>query len=100
MKTSVARLGTKLNISPVLLHNSLDRVQAEARAFPNSFGCEKRLKDVGLYLIGNSWTVVANLHYYATVVAVGSDAKLAFSVHRVNRVINNVGPDLVELAAK
>src|SRR5271163_4421846 len=100
LKTRVTGFGINLNISPVLLHNSLDGVQAEARAFPNSFGCEKRLKDVRLHLAGNSWAIVANLNYNATVVLVGSDAQLAFCVHCVNRVVNDVGPDLVELAAK
>ena len=84
----------------MLLHNSLDGVQAEARTFPDSFRREERLKDVGLHLVGNSRTVIANLNHSATVVAIGSDAKLALSVHRVNRVINDVGPDLVEFAAK
>ncbi len=72
----------------------------EAGAFPNSFGCEKRFKDVGLHVVGNSRTVIANLNHNAIVIAVGSDAKLALAVHRVNRVIDNVGPDLVELASK
>ena len=95
MKAGVTGLGTDLNISPMLLHNSLDSVQAEACAFPNSFGCEKRLKDVGLHLLRNSWTVIANLNDSATIVLVGSDAKLALPVHGVNRVIDDVGPDLV-----
>src|SRR6202789_1330372 len=100
LETCVAGLRTQLNISAVLLNNALDRVEAQARAFPNSFGREKRFEDVGLYLFRNSWTVVANLDYYATVIAIGSDAKFALAVHRVNRVIDNVGPDLVEFASK
>jgi hypothetical protein len=79
----------------VLLYNSLDSIQAEARAFPNSFGGEERLKDVGFHLTGYSWTVIANIDYHATVVAIGPDAKLAFSAHRINRVIDNVGPHLI-----
>ena len=69
-------------------------------AFAHSFGGEKRLEDVWLHFWRNSWTVVANLNHDAIVVAVGSDAKLAFSVHRVNCVIDKVGPDLVEFAAE
>src|ERR1700685_4814540 len=100
LETRVAGLRTQLNISAVLLNNSLDRVQAQARASPHSFGREKRFKDVGLYLFRNSWTVVADLDYYATVIAIGSGAQFALAVHRVNRIIDNVGPDLVEFAAK
>jgi hypothetical protein len=100
LEARVTGLGANLNVSPVLLHNSLDGVQTEACALPNSFGGEKGLKDVGLYLVRNPWAVIANLNHNATIVAVGSDAELAFSPHGVNRVIDNIGPDLVEFAAK
>ena len=100
METGVTGFRTELNISPMLFYNSLDSVEAETGTFANSFGCEKRLEDMGLYLVGNSWTVIANLNHSATVVAIGSDAKFPFSVHGVNGIINNVGPDLVELASK
>ena len=95
LKPRVAWFGTQLNISSVLLHDSLNGIQAEARALPNAFGGEKRLKDVGLRLLGNSRPVVTDLDHDATVLAVSSDAKLAGSVHGVNRVIDNVSPDLV-----
>src|SRR4051812_42771507 len=55
---------------------------------------------MGLHVSGNPWTVITNLNYDETVFSVGSHPKLAFSVHRINRVINDVGPDLIELAAK
>src|SRR5208283_1984156 len=91
LKTRVTGLGINLNISPVLLYNSLHSIEAQACAFPNSFGREKRLEDVRLHLFGNSRAVIANLNHHTIAVAVGSDSKLAFSVHRINRVINNVG---------
>jgi hypothetical protein len=100
LKTRVTGLGTNLNISPVFLHHSLGRIQAEARALPNSFGGEKRLKDVGLYLGGNPRAVISDLDHNTTILAIGSDSKLALSPHGVDRVVNNVGPDLIELAAK
>ena len=100
LKTRVAGFGSDLNISPMLFHDSLDSVEAEAGAFPHSLGGEKRLEDVRLHFLGNSGAVIADLNNNATVFAVGSDAKLAFSVHRVNGVIDKVGPDLVEFAAK
>ena len=42
------------------VYASLDSVQAKARAFPNALGGEKRLKDVGLHVVGNSRTIVRN----------------------------------------
>src|ERR1700735_5865784 len=84
----------------MLPDDALDGVQAEAGAFADAFGGEKGLKDVGLDFGGNSRAVVRELDHCATVVGEGSDAKLTGSAHRVNRVVNNVGPDLVELATK
>src|ERR1700733_8293085 len=100
LKAGVTGFGIDLDISAMFLHNSLDRVQTQAGAFPNCLGCEKRLKDVGLYFGGDSWTVVANLDYYATVLVVSADTEFAFSVHGVNRIIDNVGPDLIKFATK
>src|SRR5580698_8891466 len=68
LETRLTGLGTHLNISPVLLHNSLHCVQAEARSFANSFGGEKRFEDVGLHFSGNSWTIVGDLNHSTTVV--------------------------------
>src|ERR1700733_5843377 len=58
LKTRVAGFGIHLNIAPVLFYNPLDSVEAETGAFSDSFGGEKRLKDVRLYLRRNPWTVI------------------------------------------
>jgi len=100
LKTRVTGFGTNLNTSLVLLHNSLDGVEAEARALPNSFSGEKRFKDVRFYLGRNSGTVIADLDYDTSILAIDSDPKLTLSAHRVNGIVNNVGPDLIELTPK
>ena len=100
LKTRVTRLGSDLNVSPVLLHNSLDSVQAEASALSNSFSSEKGFEDVGLYLGGNPGAIVSNLNHNATVLAISANSKLALSAHGVDGIVDDVGPDLVELAAK
>ena len=84
----------------MLLHNPLNSIQTEPCTLPNSFGCEKRLEDMRLHFVWNSRTVVGNLNHNATVLLVGSDAQLSLSVHCINRVIDKVGPYLVELAPK
>ncbi len=100
LKARVAGIGSDLNISPMFFHDALDGVEAEAGAFSNSFGGEKGLEDVGLNFLGDAGAVVADFNDHASVFAVGADAKLAFAVHRVDGVIDEVGPDLVEFAAK
>src|SRR5260370_26895554 len=100
LKTCVTRFRIDLNIAPVFFHDTLNRVEAQPCSLPYPLGCEKWFKDVCLNFGRNAWTVVANLHHNATVVLIGSHSKLAFSAHGVDGVINDVGPDLIELAAK
>src|SRR5258708_14191102 len=64
----------------------------------NSLCCKERLEDVGLHLGRNSWSVIANLNYNATVVAVGSNSQLSFSAHGIDGIVDDVGPHLVEFA--
>ena len=84
----------------MFLHDALNCVQTQARSLPYSLGRKEWLKDVRLNLGRNPWAVIADLNHNATVVAIGSHSKLAFSLHRVDGIINEVGPDLIELAAE
>src|SRR5208282_2953494 len=98
LKTCVTGLRGHLNIASVFLHNSLNRVEAQTRSLPYSFGCEERFKDVRLDLRRNSGTVIADFHYNAPVIAISSDSKLALSAHRIDGVIDEIGPHLIKLA--
>src|SRR5580698_1782218 len=89
LKPRVAGFRTYLNISSVLLHNPLHRVESQARAFANAFRREKRFEDVRAHVGGNSRAVVGDLHHRATVVAVSPHAQLTGSVHRIYRVIDD-----------
>ncbi len=48
----------------------------------------------------NAWTVVADLHDHAIVLAISAHAKFAFAAHRVDRVVDQVRPNLIQFAAK
>src|SRR3981189_1114999 len=100
LKTCVPWFRIDLNVAPVFFHDALHRVEAKPCSLPYSLGGEEWFKDVCLNLGRNAWTVVADLHHNATVVLIGSHSKLAFSAHGVDGVINDVGPHLIELAAK
>src|SRR5262249_4141230 len=89
-----------VDAAPMLPHDALDRVQAETSALPDALGREEGLKDVGLDFGGDSWAAVTNLHHDATVVTIGPNSKLALAAHGVNRVVDDVGPNLVQLAAE
>jgi hypothetical protein len=53
----------------VLFHDALDCVQAQPCSFLDSFGREEWFKDMWLNFSGDSWTVIPNLDYNATIVA-------------------------------
>ena len=50
MKTGVARFRIDLNVPPVFLHDSLNRIEAEPRTLSDPLCGEERFKDVGFYL--------------------------------------------------
>src|SRR6185437_3274820 len=100
LKTRVTWFRSDLNISAMLLHNPLNCVQPESGPLSNALSCEKRFEDVGLHVRWNSRAIISNLNHNASVVAIGAHPKLALAVHRIDRVIDDVGPDLVELAAE
>ncbi len=73
MKASVAESGANLDISPVLLNNSLDSVEAEAVPSPTPLVVKKGSKMWG-YATREFGAVIADLDNNAIVIAVGSDA--------------------------
>ena len=95
LKAGVAGLRGELDGSAVFLYDSLDRVEAEAGAFAYSFGGEEGFKDVRLDVGGYSRPVVGDGDDNAAVVGISSDTKLAASVHGVNRVVDDVRPNLI-----
>ena len=84
----------------VLLHDALNGIEAEAGALAHFFGGEEGLENVLLDLGRNSRAIVGDLHYCALVIAIGADQKLSLATHGVDGVVDDVGPDLIELAAE
>jgi hypothetical protein len=74
--------------------------QAESGAFARFLGGEKRIEDARLNGRRNAWTVVFNLHDGPRRLAPGANRELAFAVHRVGGVIENVRPYLVQFACR
>ena len=95
LKACVSWFRRDLNISPVLLHNSLNCVEAEPGTFPNSLGCKKGFKDVRPYLGQNARAIVGNLNHNAIVLAISANDKLTFPIHRVSGVVDKIGPNLI-----
>lgn len=75
--------------------DSLHGIESQARALAHTFRREERFKDVSLNLGRDAGAIISDLNYYATIVAVGSHSKRAGTAHRVDGVIDEVGPDLI-----
>src|SRR5579864_3735716 len=84
----------------MLTHDALRSIQAQASALANTFSGKEWLKDVRQNLVWNPGAIVCNLHHHASVFPIGAKSKLTLAAHRVNCVVNDVGPDLIKFAAK
>src|SRR5687767_12066004 len=77
--------------------NVMANVQSQPRSLPGSFGGEERLENAGLDFHGNSWSIVANLDDHALIFLIGSYFYFSLAVHRIDGIVDDVGPYLVEL---
>src|SRR5271157_1258727 len=84
----------------MFFYYALDGVQTQSCALAYSLGGEEGFENAGLDVGRNSRTGVADLHYNTTVIAIGSNSKVAGSVHGVDGVVDDVGPDLIEFTAE
>ena len=73
--------------------------EAEAGAVPDVLGREERVEDPRGELVGNAGAVVGDLDDRAVAVGARGDRDRAALAERVDRVVEQVRPDLVELGA-
>jgi hypothetical protein len=84
-----------------LHHDPPADVQPQAGALADRLGGVEGLQDVGGGGLGDAGAVVADLDQHPVAVAGGAHGQLAAAVHAVHGVggvVDQVGPDLVELA--
>src|SRR5215475_13214948 len=84
----------------MFFHNPLNRIQPKACALTDALGCKEWLKDARLNFRRNAGAAIANLNHDATIIPKGPDAKLTLAAHGVNRIVDDVGPNLIQLAAE
>src|SRR5689334_22853179 len=99
LKRSPAGNRLHSNVAAVLLHDSINRIEPQSRALADWLGREERLEDAILELGRDSGAVVADFHQNASELRCGADYQFALPVHRVDGVVDQVRPDLIELAA-
>ena len=65
----------------------------------DGFGGEEWLEHVRLDVRGNAGTVIHDFNDQLIVLAAGADANFAGAMDRVDGVVNEIGPNLIEFAA-
>ena len=75
-------------------------IEAQPRPVSRRFGGIEGVENFLLNVDGNSRSTVGYFDNDPVAVPVGFQLESAFAAHRSNRVIDEVGPHLVELAAK
>src|SRR5580692_7869552 len=80
-------------------HDSVNRIQTNSRAFTHALRSEKRLEEVRLHRIRNTWPVVDDLDENEIKLSRSSNDQPAFTAHSVDGIIDKIGPNLVQLAS-
>src|SRR4051812_263979 len=83
----------------MIAHDAADGVEAEAGSFADWLGGEEWLEDAAFDIVRDAGAVVDYFDAGTVAVAGGAYGELAVSIHGVGGVGDQVGPDLVELAA-
>ncbi len=99
-KLRAARLRLDRDLAVVVLDEPADDVEAEARTLPRRLGREERIEDPVADLGGNAGSVVGDPHDDRAGLAPGRDLDPARLGDGVERVVDQVPPDLVELAGE
>src|SRR5574340_308462 len=91
------RFNQKLPLMPV--HDDVMRdMQSQASSRTWRLGRKEWLKDSVHDVPCDTGTVILDFDIYPIVMKIGSQINLAFPLHGINRIINDIGPDLVQLA--
>src|ERR1700691_4030064 len=98
LETRSPRLGFKGNLSAMGANDSVDGVQAYPGAFAHSLRRKEWLKHMRLYSVGNTGSIVDNLNENVIEFSGSSNFQHTLAAHGIDGVVNQIGPDLVQLA--
>ena len=90
----------KLQLSVVAIgHDAIADDQPESGPLPDALGRKKRFKEVFSHVLRNARPVVVDLHQNVVIVASRANSDLSLAVDRVDRIVDEIRPHLVELVA-
>ncbi len=81
-------------------HDSVNRVEAESGSLADAFGREKWLEDAWLHFRRYAGPAVTDLDRHTIIILKRPNIQIAFAIHSVRCVVDQICPDLVQLAAK
>src|SRR6202012_5618699 len=94
--------GDRIDLYPaaVLLDDAEHHFEPHAGALAYFLGGKKRIEDPGPYFFRYAWSVVDHADQDVVLDPLGFDGQVSLAgwFHGVQRVVDQVGPDLVELA--
>jgi hypothetical protein len=79
--------------------NAVADDQAQAGAAADGFRGEKGLEHARLDIGRNPGTVVHNFDYQLVIFPAGADANLADAIYSGDRIINEIGPNLIQFTS-
>src|ERR1700691_4870975 len=83
----------------MLLYDAADGLETQPGALSDTLGGEERLEDMRLDFRRNSRSVVGYFHQQTIQFTRRADAQFALAIHSVDGVVDQISPDLVQLAA-
>src|SRR5205814_6174919 len=99
-KAGLAGAGFKFNFTAMTVaDDAVTDDQSQTGTGADAFGGEKWLEDARLEVRRNASTVVHDLDDQLIVFQESADANLTGTIDRIDRIINQIGPDLIEFAS-
>jgi hypothetical protein len=99
LETGVAGCGVQLQVAMVAVdHHSPADVEPQPGALADWLGRKERFEDALGDLRRDTTTSVADLHQGELAVTGGAHGEGALPVHRIDCVVDQIGPHLVELS--
>src|SRR5215467_49075 len=99
-ETRFAGLGFEFNFSSVTIaDDAIADDESKPSAGPDGLGREKRLEEMRLQIRRNAGAVIHDLNDKLVVFEGGANANFSGAVGRVDGVVDEIGPDLIEFSA-
>src|SRR5258708_7166703 len=99
LKIGSPRFRFKRHLSAMAANNPVNGVQSYSSALADVLGREEWLKEMRFHHVGNTGSTVDNLNETEIELSGSSNYQITLTAHGIDRIVNEIGPDLVQLAS-